>query len=515
MEYSPLFLDFYEDYGDGMDKETFATYVAAHMPEFQDARDMYEPINVRVKMAGGHDHINGAAEFSVAYTDNKWHQKLCRAVAKTMKLPDTTISSMELRDIEGSVAKNMDVHELASAGELQVFIRNKPRRVASQQVPVVPTEYSTNKQGDLALWFDSISDGLTTDVSQTLSKSKNWEQLKQMLKPNGQVQKEIQNYLEHHPVSGYSWPEFVRVYSMDDVARNDTQGSALVSSKIASHLLGGIRTMVKASNDEITHHFNQLRSTTDEKDDEEFWNTGEAVTAPLYGKKSPQHMFYDIVEDGFSPSHIGRKIILLLYRRHKPQIQSTKSKLVQKKSLYTHHIKQQKSTTEPTVYHAHPYYSYLHNYYYPTNERHSAHYMANHGRMNMKPNAKYPGNTRRVMEKFAMFTGKPRLPKTESKISKLAPIQSEMPELVPIQSEIPELIPISSIIGDSKPASSYGDDDLVPISQIAPFNTTTSAPRIKPRSRPIVSFVDTQCEDHFLDDDYDEVDIPNIMAFVK
>jgi hypothetical protein len=121
--------------------------------------------------------------------------------------------------------------------------------------------------------------------------------------------------------------------------------------------------------------------------------------------------------------------------------------------------------------------------------------MANHGRMDMTPQAKYPGNARRVMEKFAMFTGKPRLPKTESK----------MPDLIPIQSEMPDLIPISSIIDD-------GDDDLVPISQLAPFDSV-KAPRVKPRSRPIVSFVDTQCEDDYSDDD--EVDIPNIMAFVQ
>ena len=101
MNYSPLFLDIYEDHGDGMDMDLFSEVVAAHMPEFRDARDMYEPSEVRVKMVGDHAHANGAASLSVAYTDEQWYNKLCRAVARTMGLPDSTIPSIELRDMEG------------------------------------------------------------------------------------------------------------------------------------------------------------------------------------------------------------------------------------------------------------------------------------------------------------------------------------------------------------------------------------------------------------------------------
>ena len=508
MNYSPLFLDFYEDYGNGMDKDVFAEHVASKMPEFQDPRDMYEPIDVRVKLVGGHDHYNGAAEFSVAYTDNKWHQKLCRAVARTMGLSDSTISSMELRDIEGSLAQNMSADELAHAGELQVFIRNQPRRVAGHDVPRVPTEYSTNKQSDIAAWFDSIRYGLSTDVSQTLSTATNWQELKQMLRPGDKVQREIQQYIEEHPGRGpndeaWSWPEFVRVYSMDDVARNDTEGASAVSQKIASKLLNGIKVMIKASHEEITNHFNQLKSKQGAQEDEDFWSEGTessaVVSAPIGSNmRAPQHMFYDIVEDGLVPSHIGRGVVMMLYRRHKPQVQNTKTRLVKTNSAqsgrarYTRHVRapQTNGTGGPTEYYRHPYYDYLHGYYYPTNERHSAHYMANHGKIDMTPSANYPGNAARVMDKFSVLTRNPRYP-VNAEIME----EYEDDDLVPINSnDMPDLVPIKS---NDMP-------DLVPIAQLAPFER---APRVRPRTRLIETELD-------FDEDEDDVDIPNIMDFI-
>ena len=131
--------------------------------------------------------------------------------------------------------------------------------------------------------------------------------------------------------------------------------------------------------------------------------------------------------------------------------------------------------------------------------------MANHKRINMTPEARYPGNARRVMDKFALYTGRPRLPVVESQIR-----DDDDDDLIRIAD-------IQASLTDNN--DDDDDDDLVPINTRAPFDKrqqkrAASAPRVRPRTHLIDVSIDND-NDFSDDDDDDDVPIPNIMAFVR
>jgi hypothetical protein len=445
LPFSSKFEEFHKLLASNIPIEVFAE-LASNFPEFADERDVYDPVVVSVKLSGGLGSATGAMDIAVPTSDPDWYKVLCDALSKTLSLSPSKAAKMQVCTVTGQCVEGFSHTQLEHAGRLDVKVDDC--LVRAPKMPNPPAELSINKLRDISDWTSGLCDELCGVVANKLSGS-SLNDLDTMLARNGPVHEAIQAEVEAHAAEQYSWPEFVRVYSMDAVPAND---ASQVSKNVSNVLLKSLRVGMSANEGKIRHHIRiQKTKETGHPDDAPLFSQPEDLEAPkgdLY--RHDREMYYELAEEAFrAPAVIPQVTEIIFRRRRDPNKGKDKPASISHHYYYgnRHHHSH------------HPYHRYMRHNFYPRWGIYPSFYL--YEKADDPEKEKYAGDPKETLKKFHIYAGRHPPPMPDSKSKMFSPVEAGMmPPLIRISTfakdmkEAPPLVPISSLIKNKRIDSS-------------------------------------------------------------
>jgi len=527
--YTPHIRAVYNKLGSKLPLPIWVKSIGSKLPYFQNDSDIYNPITLQIKIAGGINTSDGAVAVQVAPTDSQWYSKLQNAVQEMTSKK----TNVDIVDYLGDCIKSFNYSQLYSAGELDVVNARNQSIVRIKSAVAPPEHMATNKIETIHGLVKDIRDTITDTIASSL-KGHTMAEIGQMTLQDGPVQKSIEQALNERK----DWAKFMNTYAMDDVARNNTVQQK--TSAMAKSILFQVREGLKANEPQI-RTFYALKEGS-KKGQSPLWSQHPATIASEATYKDEYSMFRDIAEDAMYNPLLSRKLVYIIHRGSDRQVKSSirNRRKVPKKSS--------------NVDEQHIMDKFYHQYYYKKHGKFPGHVI---DKFNKKAtiSTEYPGNEREAVNMFLMFSGK-HVPLQEKRIHTLVPlgdsvkhtlvpisVGSEMPELVPIpglkkkhtlvplgdsvkhnlvpisvESEMPELVPIPGLkkkhtlvpLGDSVECKKH---TLVPISEMPEL---VPIPGKKHRLVPIERGMDSIASAIDAEDFSEPVfEMPNLSAFLR
>jgi hypothetical protein len=429
MMYRKEFINAWQSSRSRMPIDVWAKAVGSKLPAFSHPEDIYAPVMLDIKVAGGINDSNGSVKLSVAPTDSEWYPKLIEGLEEM-----TGKRNLAAVNYLGEPIKDMDAKQLTNAGEIDIIDTKSQRVVRLDKVVPPPMHMSTEKAPIVKQWWETNRAKLVKTVAKSLEKLTMDEIAANTMK-DGPLQKTIEQQL----CSGVDWSDFIATYGMDNVAKNANPKDT--ATFISKGLLHSIRTALKANKPIIRkYHANAAIG-----DSSRLWNDDAPVATT--NNTNAFSMYRDIVEDALHNPRIGAHMVDTILHGYE-RIGVIANRLPRRV-----HCTKSKISSE-----VHPVASYYSKIHYPTHGKLPGHVMDQYNQ-NKVQSTKYPGDAKVAFNIYNMLTGKTVLPDSTPKMPPLVPIgtissiatNNRMPPLVPIgtigsNSKMPPLVPIGSTV---------------------------------------------------------------------
>lgn len=478
-DYTPQFRLLHKRLGRKIPIHIFANSIGKQL--CKDERDIYNPVTVYLKVAGDIPTLGGLIKLHVPIHESDWYNDLCLGVAKMMRIPESAFKNIDIRTMVGIPIKTFNRRQLERAGELDIYFKNKLKRLA--ELPEPPKELSTKKPKIIRDWFENLKSQICDVVSKELE-HKSLVELDQALGLNGPVNDKIkQIIMDKTPqiTGGLTWDKFSKTYKMDH-SSND-EDSSKVMEEVSKVILAGIRNGMRASEEEVKSFYAM-------KEKEKFKNNN-IIEKPLFNivtssklakrtGKDGRNMYYDIVFDSLNSPVVTPNIVKTIYQR---PINDHLSRKYRK--YHKHHRGQHYHHHGPGYHrHRHPYRGFLHNLFYPLYGYYPAHYLSNHNKKDdvEKP---YVGNAIVTNNFHNIYSGNHPIP-VFKKFKPSPPVEDSVPSF---DHPIPKLIPIKEVfptigenieIDDKCPDPVYIEDEISHLPDLVPIEDEMALPDLIP-----------------------------------
>jgi hypothetical protein len=439
--YRKEYLNAWQSSRSRMPIDVWTKAVGSKLPAFSHPEDIYAPVVLDVKIAGGINDSNGSVQLSVAPTDAEWYPKLIEGLEEM-----TGKHNLAAVNYLGEPIKNMNAIQLSKAGEIDIIDTKSQRVVRLDKVVPPPMHMSTKKAPIVKEWWETNRAKLVKMVAKSLE-GLTMDEIAANTMKDGPIQKAIEKQL----CSG-DWNQFLTTYGMDNVAKNADPKDT--STFISKGLLHSIRVALKANQKIIkNYHANaKIGNGSGLWNNDIITNTTTATNA--------FSMYRDIVEDALYNPRIGSHMIDTILHGYE-RIGVIANRLPRRV-----HCTKSKISSE-----VHPLTSYYNKIHYPTHGKLPGHIMEQYNQ-NKVQSTKYPGDAKVAFNIYNMLTGKTVLPDSIPKMPPLVPIGS-----ITTNGKMPPLVPIGTI-GSTIPTGKM--PPLVPIDYKLPELEDFLEPRMPP-----------------------------------
>jgi hypothetical protein len=395
-----------------MSIDVWAKAVGSKLPAFSHPEDIYAPVMLDIKVAGGINDSNGTVKLSVAPTDTEWYPKLIEGLEEM-----TGKRNLAAVNYLGEPIKGMNAEQLTNVGEVDIIDTKSQRLVRLEKVVPPPMHMSTEKAPVVKQWWDTHRDKLVKVVAKSLE-NLTMDEIAANTMKGGPLQNTIEKYIRSSVEDG-DWDRFIATYGMDNVAKNANPKET--STFIAKGLLHSIRVALKANQTVIKDH----RANVAIGASDGLWSNASATTTTPIDSFS---MFRNIVEDALHNPRIGSHMVDAILHGYE-RVGVIANRLPQRV-----HCTKSKISSE-----VHPVATYYSKIHYPAHGKLPGHVMDKYNQNKVQSTA-YPGDAKVAFNIYNMLTGKTVLPP----LVPAGTVGTKMPVLVPIGSnaKLPELIPI-------------------------------------------------------------------------
>ncbi len=385
---------------------TWVQIIGKNLPQFKNNEDIYNPIPLSIKIAGGINTSNGSVSVSVAPYDPNWYENLVAAVGKMTGKSDISIVSYVGKPIQG-----MNIQNVSQVGECDVIDNKTGEIVRLKKIVSPPLELSTNKVAQLKGWWDSNKDDLSKKIASEL-KGLTMAEIAQATSVDGKVFDVINEHLKSNTLHDMEWHDFTKTF-----------GRPIDSEEIAGAILDSVKSSLIANEKQIR----DFHATEGIGSEATLWKKT-AVGKNKY--KDDFTMFRDVVDDAIYHTRVGQKIVQAISIG---------------KRMGGGKVRGRRPLTFPQkkkVNNYHPVASYYKEHHYNVHGKLPGHVIESYNKSFGKIETEYHGDSDRAVDMFNLFSGRAvnRKPLVASKLPEL----TELPELVPIGEELilPELVPI-------------------------------------------------------------------------
>lgn len=479
-DYTPQFRLLHKRLGRKIPIHIFAKSIGKQL--CKDERDIYNPVTVYLKVAGDISSLGGLIKLHVPIHEQNWYDDLCLGVAKMMRIPESAFKNIDIRTMVGTPIKTFNRRQLERAGELDVYFKNKLKRV--ETLPEPPKELSTKKPKIIRDWFENLKSKICDAVSKELE-HKSLVELDQALGLNGPVNDKIKEIIMDKTPQisgGLNWDKFSKTYKMDHSSKDED--SSKVLDEVSKVILAGIRNGMRASEEEIKAFYamKEKEKFKDKKNNTIEKPLFNIVTSSKLAKrtgKDGRNMYYDIVFDSLNSPIITPNIVKTIYQR---PIMIGDHLM---KRHHKHHHGQHYHHHGPGYHHhRHPYRGFLHNLFYPLYGYYPAHYLSNHHDKKDEKDKPYMGNAIVANNFHNIYSGNHPLPAFKKfKPSPPTPVEESVPSF---DHPLPKLIPIKEVyptigeIDDKCPDPLYIEDEISHLPDLIPIKKDIALPNLVP-----------------------------------
>lgn len=486
--YTPHFVQVYKSTKSRLPIEVWAKTIGEKLPYFKGSNNIYNTVNLSVKMSGKINDSDGIVNFQVSPKDSSWYSNLKSCISEMTGQPE---SKIDIVDYIGRPIKNMSVKQLSHAGELDVQHVNG-QVIRTRQGVKVPDHMTTNKIATIEKWITDVKDTIASKVALSL-KDCTMEEISKNTLQNGPVKKIIEDTLVN---SRPDYNQFISDYAMDNISRKymsvDEKTSAMAKS-----ILFEIRSGLAASKKQIAK-IDALKAAA-KSGEKPLWADEESHIGKNIDSIDTHNLYLDICEDALYKPVVTRKLVHTIYRGRRSPIKSTTS---------TATISRRRKPVETTKINSgveHPMTQFYKQHYYNKYGKYPGHVVDKFNKNYTSSTTEKPfvGDLVATKNAFLKFSGRhfqgssnrskhrlvpinsemhstrskhrlvpigtinstidSEMPRSKHRLVPIGTINSEMPKLVPINSEMPKLVPINSEM-----------PKLVPIGTIGTKNSTTT-----------------------------------------
>jgi hypothetical protein len=300
--YKPAFVYAHQASKSTLPIDTWCEVVGKKLPQFQSEEDIYSPVPIYVKIAGGINQPNGTIKLSVSPTNKDWYKNLVGALSEITKVKNLSVVNME-----GKCISSYNTRALMCVGECDLLNeRGKPVRL--EHVVAPPLKLSTNKISELKEWWDVNGEKLAKSVAQHM-KGLSMAEIAAATTINGPVHQIIEQHIKHNTLHNMDWETFA-----------DTYGNSRTSlAHISQKLLGAVRTALQANE----HQVRNYHATEGIGSEASLWkrDTGSAAKQPGALKsryKDDFTLYRDIVEDAMYNPLVKQEMVQSILYGTKP-----------------------------------------------------------------------------------------------------------------------------------------------------------------------------------------------------
>jgi len=231
--YKPRLLQSYKSSKSTLPIATWVNIVGKKLPQFQNDEDIYNPVPLNIKIAGGINTSNGSVCVSVSPTNNQWYEHLVEAVGKMVGKNDISIVTYT-----GKPIQDLPIQQVAHVGECSV-IDSKGKVVRLSKVVPPPLELATNKIAQLKGWWDDNREHLSTKIATEL-KGLTMAEIANATTVEGPVFNAIDEHLNSNTLHDLEWNEFTRTF-----------GKPIDSKVVSESILESVRQSLIANEKQI------------------------------------------------------------------------------------------------------------------------------------------------------------------------------------------------------------------------------------------------------------------------
>ncbi|MDB9801268.1 hypothetical protein OAB94_02705, partial [Flavobacteriaceae bacterium] len=368
-----------------MDIHQWVDAIGRSLVDFSTDREIYAPIEVRIKMTKQPTDSTGTVKICVPLSDKNWANDLIQVVKEMVKRPNIDIVDYRKKSI-----KTLTTTELHNTTEFDVIDKQTGDYIRTKTSIEPPKRVSVNKSADIHAWFEEKKPEISDIIIDEL-KGNDMITLVPVSSDNGDAKHAVENYLKKSRPLGMSWKQFLKTYAENDSTKS--LDSSKVASQISKCIIGQLRLGLVANQPQIKAYFANVNTN-----DEKLWDTGAhtEIGEPVY--QNDVDMFADIVDDVLHSDgliynvsdivNLGTGIV---------DVVTMKKKVPMKK------------TTKPKIDSKHPIDKYYHGFHYEKYGSLPAHMIDKQTKaFNSRVKSsitRYPGDINKVMDRFYMFAG--------------------------------------------------------------------------------------------------------------
>lgn len=445
MKYHLQFRSAHQRSGSKLPIDVWYKVIGMHLPEFSQPENVFAPVLVSVKIAGGIQDSDGSVRLSVAPTDPNWYESLAEGVKEMISAK----SPVKLVDYLGKSINGLDAVGLANCGELDVLDAKTGKLLrlkAGAELPAPPQRMATDKPITLRKWFNENKSKMVGLVAKEL-KGLSMSEIAHNAQERGVIQDSLERLIES---TVPSWPKFVATYGMDHLARSSDPSEAC--SAVAGRIMYAVREGLEANEAQIRKYHSTVGTEST------LWKKNKNIASQY---QDDFLMYQHIAEDAIERPIVAAQIIGAMLHGHERFSRRPRRKRTVRKTNVQSEF--------------HPIATYYSDIHYKKHGKLPGHLIERYNKRETFPE-KYPGDAKKVFDVFNALLGNPTMPK-------------RLPPLIPIQGSLrpakgafgdsralPELVPIGTSVSLRPGASGAGTRALP---ELVPIGTSTAS-----RSRP-------------------------------
>lgn len=302
------------------------SFVGALIPEalnVQNPHQFYAPVRFTVQVCGGVSSPSGAIRLDVpARSNQNWLQDMRQRFSRMVGIKEQQ-QDLEFRTVTGKSLDTVNVDALEHVGKLHVFVGG--RRLLLPKMPVIPIEYSVNKEQKIREWYKTMQRELPEMIAKELKQKQSRMSLETALRPDGSVEHLIRSHLESASVD---WQEFVRTHHMNSPSTLPAQVAEECKQAVARTMLAHMRKFIAAAAPKINQYVAVMESARfvselaphEEKDAEHYKPLLQTVEAPTPTTDAfnAYDMFEALVEDTLSSPVLQHEVCNTIFTRALP-----------------------------------------------------------------------------------------------------------------------------------------------------------------------------------------------------